>query len=89
MCIRDSICAARLIAPMYQGANTLYRDSANDMYLLALTPSEHTKQEFSKVCNMLSEFGAQEKASASVLAFLEEHCEITIAADAIQKLSAL
>ena len=83
------ICAARLIAPMYQGANTLYRDSANDMYLLALTPSEHTKQEFSKVCNMLSEFGAQEKASASVLAFLEEHCEITIAADAIQKLSAL
>ena len=55
------ICAARLIAPMYQGANTLYRDSANDMYLLALTPSEHTKQEFSKVCNMLSEFGAQEK----------------------------
>ena len=83
------ICAARLIAPMYQGANTSYRDSANDMYLLALTPSEHTKQEFSKVCNMLSEFGAQEKASASVLAFLEEHCEITIAADAIQKLSAL
>ena len=83
------ICAARLIAPMYQGANTLYRDSANDMYLLALTPSEHTKQEFNKVCNMLSEFGAQEKASASVLAFLEEHCEITIAADAIQKLSAL
>ncbi len=81
--------ASRLIAPMYQGANTLYRDSANEMYLLALTPSDHTKQEFSKVCNMLSEFGAQEKASASVLAFLEEHCEITIASDAIQKLSAL
>ena len=81
--------AARLIAPLYKGANTLYRDPINEMYLLALTPSDHTKQEFNKACNMLSEFGAQEKASASVLAFLEEHCEITIASDAIQKLSIL
>ena len=38
---------------------------------------------------MLSEYGNQEKASAAILAFLEEHCEIVIAADAVQKLAAI
>ena len=81
--------AARLIAPVYHGANTLYLDKENDMYILALTPSDHSTNEFSKVCNMLSEYGNQEKASASVLAFLEEHCEIIIATDSVQKLAGI
>lgn len=79
--------AAHLIAPVYHGANTLYLDGEDDVYILALTPSDHSTNEFSKVCNMLSEYGNPEKASASVLAFLEEHCEIVIAADAVQKLA--
>lgn len=81
------IAVAHLIAPIYHGANTLYYDSEEDMYILALAPSDDDTDEFSKVCNMLSEYGNQEKASASVLAFLEEHCEIFIATDSIQKLA--
>jgi adapter protein MecA 1/2 len=59
------------------------------MYILALTPSDHSANEFNKICNMLSEYGSPEKADASVLAFLEEHCTILISADAVCKLSAL
>lgn len=81
--------AAHLIAPVYHGANTLYLDGENEVYILALTPSDHSTNEFSKVCNMLSEYGNPEKASASVLAFLEEHCEIVIASDAVQKLAGI
>lgn len=81
--------AARLIAPTYHGANTLYLDGTNEMYILALTPADQGTNEFNKVCNMLSEYGNQEKASASVLAFLEEHCEIVIASDSVQKLAAI
>lgn len=81
--------AAHLIAPVYHGANTLYLDGEDDVYILALTPSDHSTNEFSKVCNMLSEYGNPEKASASVLAFLEEHCEIVIASDAVQKLAGI
>ena len=79
--------AAHLLAPAYHGSNTLYRDDEADMYILALTPSDHSANEFNKICNMLSEYGSLEKASASVLAFLEEHCEVVISSDAIQKLS--
>ncbi len=84
-----AIRASHLIAPVYQGANTLYKDESNGTFLLALAPSEHSTNEFNKICNMLSEYGSPEKADSSVLAFLEEHCDTLIPADAVQKLSTL
>lgn len=79
--------AAQLIARMYKGRNTLYRDTGNEIYILALTQSEHTSNEFNKICNMLSEYGTLERVSGSVLAFLEEHCETVISTDAVQRLT--
>lgn len=79
--------SSQLIAPVYHGANTLYHDNAEDVYILALTPPEQTDNTFNKVCNMLSEYGSPEKVSPSILAFLEEHCETIISAAAIQKLA--
>lgn len=81
------ILASHLLKNMYNGANTLYKDTPNDLYVLALTQSEHTTAEFNKVCNMLSEYGCLEKASGAILAYLEEHCEVIVSADAVQQLS--
>jgi len=38
---------------------------------------------------MLSEYGSLEKASGATLAFLEEHCEVLVSANAVQKLAAV
>lgn len=85
--IDSVIVVARLLAPQYQGSNTLYKDVSDGIYTLALTQSGHTNMEFNKICNMLSEYGTIEKATPATLAFLEEHCEITISSNAIQKLA--
>ena len=81
--------ASRLLAPVYRGANPLYKDESTGIYILALAPSDHSANEFNKICNMLSEYSSPEKAEPSILAFLEEHCDIIVSADAVQKLSAL
>ena len=81
--------ASRLLASVYRGANTLYKDESTGIYILSLAPSDHSSNEFNKICNMLSEYSSPEKAEPSVLAFLEEHCDTVISADAVQKLSAL
>ncbi|MCP1102386.1 adapter protein MecA 1/2 [Aequitasia blattaphilus] len=80
---------ANLLNSMYSGSNTLYKDGKEDMYILAITQSEMTTNAFNRICNMLSEYGSNEKASSATLAYLEEHCEIIISADAIQKLASL
>lgn len=80
--------ACHLLKSMYSGSNTLYKDSSDgDVFILAITQSELSVNEFSKICNMLSEYGSLEKTSGAVLAYLEEHCEVIISTDAVQKLS--
>lgn len=81
--------ACHLLGGMYTGSNTLYKDHAEDLYILALTQSEHTTNDFNRICNMLTEYGTLEKTSGMALAFLEEHCEILVSADAVQKLAAI
>lgn len=81
--------AAHLLKDMYYGSNTLYKDHGANLFLLALTPSDHTQSDFNKICNMLSEYGTSEKASGATLAFLEEHCETIIPNTAVQKLAAI
>ncbi len=61
--------------------------SGSDMYVLALTQSDHTINDFSRICNMLSEYGSLEHSSGASLAYLEEHCEIILSANAVQQLS--
>ena len=81
--------AARLLNTMYTGSNTLYKDQAEDLYILALSQSEHSANDFNRICNMLTEYGTSEKTSGVILAFLEEHCEALVADDAIQQLAAI
>lgn len=76
----------QLLRTMYRGNSTLYKDTEDVAYILALSQSEHTTNEFNKICNMLSEYSSAEKATSAVLAFLEEHCEVIVNADAVQQL---
>ncbi|MDR1800819.1 MAG: adaptor protein MecA [Lachnospiraceae bacterium] len=81
--------AARLLAPMYDGANTLYKDGRYNIYFLALTQNPHTEDDFNRFCNMLSEYGSSEQSNGAVLAYLEEHCETIVPSNAIRYLAAV
>ncbi len=84
----DSILeASQVLADLYSGSNTLYKDEEEDLFLLALTRSEHDAKDFNRICNMLSEYGNIEKATGANLAFLEEHCEVILEKNAIQQLA--
>lgn len=83
------ITASKLIKDIYHGANTLYKDVPNDLFILALAQSEHTTTEFHKICNMLTEYGCLEKVPPAVLAYLEEHCEVIVSDNALQQLSTI
>jgi adapter protein MecA 1/2 len=62
-------------------------DEQEEMYLLALARSDHSAADFNRICNMLSEYGALERASGATFAFLEEHCKTFLSGDAVQQLA--
>ena len=79
--------AAKLLGKMYDGANTLYKDPSEGLFILAMTQSGHTANEVSRICNMLSEYSNLEDSGSANLAYLEEHCEVILSADALQTLA--
>ncbi len=81
--------ASHLLAGMYFGSNSLYKDAKDDVYILVLSQSEHTLNDFNRVCNMLTEYASLEKADGATLAYLEEHCELIVSKDAVQKLASI
>ena len=81
--------ASHLLTDSFKSASTLYKDTPNNVYLLALAQGDYTVPEFNKICNMFSEYGAAEKSTCAILAYLEEHCEIIVATDAVAQLASI
>ena len=85
----DVMLAVQFLSNVYSGSNTLYKDHAEDMYILAMTQSNYSDKDYNSICNMLTEYGTLENASGIALAFLEEHCEALITGNAVQTLATL
>lgn len=79
--------AAHVLNGLYDGENTLYKDDAKGTYKLLLNQSSHTNEEFTRICNTLSEYGKIEKCTEINQAFLDEHMEILCENNALQALT--
>lgn len=80
---------ADIIAPYYFGENTLYKDSAASRYYLVVKISNHTPEEFNRVCNVIAEYGVPERTAYASLSYYAEHYTPVIADDAVQTLAVL
>lgn len=79
---------AHIAAPLCHNANSLYRKENDGSYLLLVSPAD-SAADFNRLCNMLTEYGRQERFSAAVESYLEEHCESVIRNSALQSLAAI
>lgn len=80
---------AHILSGSYHGANSLYKNTQENNYILVIAQTDHTPEEFNKICNMLSEYGTSEKFVAASEAYLEEHYEPVIKNKAIQVLASV
>ncbi|MDF2872622.1 MAG: hypothetical protein K0R05_4197 [Anaerocolumna sp.] len=80
---------ASVISHCYFGVNTLYKNPLNSVYYLVISKSEHTPEEFNKICNIVSEYGRLEPTTYASTYYYDEHFEQIIKGKAIQVLSEL
>ena len=80
------ILTAHSVGTSFTGFNRLYKRS-DGKYVLVIHNDGSQKDEFSKVCNMLSEYASKLKISPSSEAYFDEHYELIIKDDALKKLS--
>lgn len=81
--------AAHVAASVYTGNNTLYKHPVTAQYYLVLTNADADPLSFSRVCNVLTEYGEKIKPEAASEAYYLEHYEVIIHNQALQKLSCI
>ena len=78
-----------VLAGFYEGENDLYKDETKDKFLLLLQKSNHTPEEFNKVCNIISEYAVHRKYTSAREAFLKEHGKLLVKGKALQVLESI
>jgi adapter protein MecA 1/2 len=85
----DVIRAAQIIGSIYDGTNTLYKNTEDGEYYLILRKDGSTATDFNKICNILSEYALSCKYTPGMDAYFAEHMEVTVPDQALQKLRQL
>lgn len=80
---------AAILIGFYKGVNTLYKNPVTATYYLVINKSDHSPEEFNKICNIISEYGKSERYTYASSAFFDEHYEIIIKDQALQILSVM
>ena len=80
--VDDIFRAASVLKDFYHGKNTLYRDG--DVYYLMASMSDHTAQEFNKVCNVLSEYASLKPLATGMDFYMSEHMTLISSDTALQ-----
>lgn len=86
----DRVCeAAAVVGQVCQVENTLYKKPDTSKYFLVLKNSSQEAIDFSRICNILSEYGSKIKHDYATEAYYEEHYEVIVKNKALQALSNL
>ena len=70
----------------YEGENDIYKDEVKNRFYLLVRKSNHSPEEFNKVCNIISEYAVYKKYTSATEAFLKEHAKLILKKDALQVL---
>ncbi|MDD3252838.1 MAG: adaptor protein MecA [Lachnospiraceae bacterium] len=79
--------AAKVTASVCQASNTLYKKPGTSQYFLVLSSADTDPLTFSRLCNILAEYGDKVRQEAASEAYYREHYEVIVRSEALQKLA--
>ena len=74
---------------VFMRANDLYKSQTANRYYLLVSKSDQSPETFNKVCNILSEYAAQQPYTPAIGAFFREHYHMILQGNALQTLAEL
>lgn len=87
--LEEVIRLSGLLVNFYHGINSVYKDTAASVYYLMIEKSDHTPEEFNKICNMITEYGTPVPTTYATCDYITEHCEAIVKNSGIQILSVM
>ena len=83
----EATAAAHAVGGSFTGINTLYKKPGTSQYYLVVHCGENDAREFSRVLNVLAEYGTKQKYEYASEAYFQEHYEVIVRDKALQALA--
>ncbi|MBQ9609282.1 MAG: adaptor protein MecA [Lachnospiraceae bacterium] len=83
----EVILSSKLIKDVYVSHNSLYKNPQDSRFYLYLTKNKNNDGEFTRICNIVSEYGTRIKSTYATPNYMDEHFKVIIETDAVQKLA--
>ena len=80
---------SHVVGDFYQGENRLYKDKTKNKYYLFVHKSQHSAEDFNRLCNLRVEYGAMKKYTPAVEGYYSEHGKLILKDHALQTLQSL
>lgn len=80
---------AHVASSFYDGANSLYQNSATGKYSLVLSEENISAEDFNRICNVASEYGSLERSVTGSEAYFKEHYAVISKGNALQTLAGI
>lgn len=80
--------AAKIASTVFCGESMLYKNPQSNRYYLLIQRGENSL-EFSRICNVLAEYGSKIRQDYATKAYFEEHYEVIIRQNALGALAQL
>lgn len=74
-------------ASFFDGESILYKKPGTSKYVLLIKGTKENRDDFSKACNVLTEYGYSVRTTPGTNAYCDEHYEVITASPAISRLS--
>lgn len=81
--------AAAIVGHVFHGFNTLYKNPGTYDYYLTISNAGAAALEYSRICNILAEYGEKIRQEVGTEAYFREYYETIIKDDALQRLANL
>lgn len=82
------IALASVLAGKYDGVNSLY-EAEDKSFILILEKSEHSPEDFNRICNIVCEYGDRVRNSEYSQAYFSEHGNAVLRSNALQEMSCI
>ncbi|MCR5746615.1 MAG: adaptor protein MecA [Lachnospiraceae bacterium] len=78
---------SKVLKGIFHGENALYKEPDGNKYYLLIRKSDHTPEDFNKICNIITEYGHMEECTSAVEGRIKEYFEPIVASYALEKLA--
>lgn len=85
--LNETIRACRTLGNIFKGSSILYKNTLKNRFILYLYNIESSEEDFTKVCNILSEYADTVHDNGYFKYYAKEHCETMISENAVASLS--